>query len=104
MNSVAYTGLLATFLFELIVSNKMYSIVTLSVWYDLFNIPMSLLLGYSMYKIKNYTRKLRQNGMFANEKLMIFHVMSYGTATLINSSKNILIIIDITNSPPLTLE
>ena len=46
------------------------------------------MLTYSMAKIRRFTKKMEHSGIFANEKLMLIHVLSFIIASQLNSLKN----------------
>ena len=92
LNIIAYVGLIATTITQLCIDDPGAAFTVLCAWWIAFTTFMSVLLTYAIFKIRGYSKKLASKGLLANEKLMAFHVISFVTASILNSIKNFLAI------------
>ena len=90
VNFLAFAAILATTIVQIMITSYEASEAILCSWWVLSNTILSVMVTFSMLKIRRFTKQMNQSGIFANEKLMLVHVCSYLIASQINSAKNII--------------
>ena len=84
LNVIQYVGLAIFILMDFLtnfIQNK-YGIITAEVNVALCQITILVILSFSILRIRKYSKLLVQNKIFANETLMICHLLSFIALTL----------------------